>query len=597
MTSPKLGQTVKLAAQRVGTRIASINPSPLLKQVPTVILCLIAAVLEIASPSVKITVLSAVIGSGIGIVIATVLAWAMTLNRRWEPFLLLVPAIDVIATVALQYGTNGLDSVFAAVTIIPLLWFTVESGRRHLLLGIVGALLSLYAGYLLFNGRGELPDATEFARDRFTFAVISTVAGVAIFSLMREARRRLDNVELMLAESRAHAEMLSRSEARVSAAEGLLRGLWQAITAQSAIGTDVTGLVDAWNPGAAKMFGLPVDEVVGVRHVDDFHVKSELLDRSSELGNPEGTSEQSAGFAALVEAARLGDADVREWNYLRDDGGQIPVELSVTARLDDVGATVGYLFVAVDLRKAKEVSRLKDEFVGLISHELRTPLSSVLGYLELLRDEGDVPLSEEQLGYLDVAERNANRLLRLVGDLLFTAQVESGKFHLDEQAQQLAPILMASVESARPIAAAAGIELGLDLAEDCMVNADGVRLGQGCDNLISNAIKFTPRGGRVTVGLRGSASSAVITVADTGMGIAAEELDQLFSRFFRATTATRNAVQGVGLGLVITRAIARAHGGEIGVASEEGVGTTFSMTLPLLEPQWLSLPITTGARP
>jgi signal transduction histidine kinase len=110
-----------------------------------------------------------------------------------------------------------------------------------------------------------------------------------------------------------------------------------------------------------------------------------------------------------------------------------------------------------------------------------------------------------------------------------------------------------------------------------------VRLGQGCDNLISNAIKFTPRGGTVTVGVGESGSSAVITVADTGMGIAADELDQLFSRFFRATTATRNAVPGVGLGLVITRAIARAHGGDMGVTSVEGVGTTFRMTLPLLE--------------
>jgi signal transduction histidine kinase len=252
----------------------------------------------------------------------------------------------------------------------------------------------------------------------------------------------------------------------------------------------------------------------------------------------------------------------------------------------------------MDLRKAKEVSRLKDEFVGLISHELRTPLSSILGYLELLRDDdGDAPLSDDKLGYLDVAERNANRLLRLVGDLMFTAQVESGTFQLNEQAQRLTPILTTSVESARPVARAAGIEMELDLTEECIVNADGVRLGQACDNLISNAIKFTPRGGTVTVGLRGTASSAVITIADTGMGIPADELDQLFSRFFRTTTATRNAVPGVGLGLVITRAIARAHKGEMGVSSEEGVGTTFSMTLPLLESQRLLRPITTGARP
>jgi signal transduction histidine kinase len=242
----------------------------------------------------------------------------------------------------------------------------------------------------------------------------------------------------------------------------------------------------------------------------------------------------------------------------------------------------------VDLRKAKEISRLKDEFVGLISHELRTPLSSILGYLELLRDESDPLLSEEQLGYLNVAERNANRLLRLVGDLLFTAQVEAGKFELDEHTQPIGTILAGCVESGRPVAARAGIELVLNIEDDCEANVDAVRLGQACDNLISNAIKFTQSGGTVTVGLSGSGATAVITVTDTGIGIAADELDKLFSRFFRATTATRNAVPGVGLGLVITRAIARAHGGDMGVTSEEGVGTCFSMTLPLLESQRLS---------
>jgi signal transduction histidine kinase len=582
-------QKMILTAQRIGNRIASVNPSPLLKQIPTLILSFVAVVLLTTSPTVRITYLPAVIGSGIGIVIATLLAWMLTLNMSWQRYILIVPVIDVIALWALQYGTESLDSVFAAGACVPLLWFSIETGRRHLVLSVAGALLSLYTAYLLFNGRVEL--ANEFVRDRFTFAVICTLSGMTAFGLMRQARIRADEFERTLAESRALTE-------RVHVAESLLRGLWEAITEQSAIGTDVSGLIDAWNPGAVKMFGLTPEEVVARRHIEDFHLENELLERASELDNPVGDSDRGQGFAALVEKARLGIADVREWTYLRDDGAQVPVELSVTARVDDTGETIGYLFVAVDLTKAKEVSRLKDEFVGLISHELRTPLSSILGYLELLRDEddGDAPLSKDKLGFLDVAERNANRLLRLVGDLLFTAQVESGTFQLNVQAQRLAPLLAASVESARPVVAAAGIDLVLDLTEDCTVGADGVRLGQACDNLISNAIKFTPRGGTVTVSLSGSASSAVITVSDTGIGIAADELDQLFSRFFRATTATRNAVQGVGLGLVITRAIVTAHGGEIGVTSEEGVGTTFSMTLPLLEPQRRSLP-TIGARP
>lgn len=129
---------------------------------------------------------------------------------------------------------------------------------------------------------------------------------------------------------------------------------------------------------------------------------------------------------------------------------------------------------------------------------------------------------------------------------------------------------------------AAGVELTTELpADDLMVWGDAVRLGQACDNLISNAIKFTPRGGRVTVSLEPRGGEAVVVVRDTGIGIPESELDQLYARFFRASTATRNAVPGVGLGLTITKAIVTAHEGELDVESEEGVGTAFIMALPL----------------
>ena len=118
------------------------------------------------------------------------------------------------------------------------------------------------------------------------------------------------------------------------------------------------------------------------------------------------------------------------------------VQVAATPRLDENGHRVGFIFVATDMTQAREFARLKDEFVGLISHELRTPLSSILGYLELMRDDEDAPLSEEQLQYLGVAERNAHRLLRLVGDLLFTAQVESGRFPLDIKDVELGAVVV-----------------------------------------------------------------------------------------------------------------------------------------------------------
>ncbi|HEY4630268.1 MAG TPA: HAMP domain-containing sensor histidine kinase, partial [Blastococcus sp.] len=253
--------------------------------------------------------------------------------------------------------------------------------------------------------------------------------------------------------------------------------------------------------------------------------------------------------------------------------------------------------VGTDMTEARATERMKDQFVSLISHELRTPLTSILGYLELVLEDEEQPLTDEQRRYLATVERNANRLLRLVGDLLFTAQVDAGRFSLEPRDVDLAGVLRSAEETARVTAAAAGVQVVVDVPEDGpVVPGDAVRLGQACDNLVSNAVKFTPSGGRVTLSLRavwvtadgevstdqrpGSVPVARLSVSDTGMGIPAGEQGKLFTRFFRSSTAQRNAVPGVGLGLAITKAIAIAHGGALDLVSAEGEGATFTMTLP-----------------
>jgi signal transduction histidine kinase len=318
----------------------------------------------------------------------------------------------------------------------------------------------------------------------------------------------------------------------------------------------------------------------------DFHLASELEQRLLDMDARVTTVARTDEFSALVDTVRAGSADVRDWTYVRPDGKRVAVQVAATPRLDENGHRVGFIFVATDMTQAREFARLKDEFVGLISHELRTPLSSILGYLELMRDDEESPLSEEQLQYLAVAERNAHRLLRLVGDLLFTAQVESGRFPIELKDAELGGIVSAAVESARPVAGGAGVTLVSDVPDGALeVRGDPLRLAQAVDNLVSNAIKFTPSGGTVTVSLRRDGEQAVIAVTDTGIGIPAVELSRLSQRFFRASTATRNALPGVGLGLTITKAIVTAHGGRLDIASEEGVGTSISIVLPVETPQ------------
>jgi signal transduction histidine kinase len=567
-------------------RLSVETPSAALKQLPTVVVFVVAAFLAAFAPAIQVSDASAVVWSCVVMVVATLLSLYFSRLGRITHWALIVPGFSLVSIALLRAGTGGAASLFGALLILPVLWIASESGRRWVVVAMVGTSASIMLPYLIFWHAPETQ--SEWVRGIFGPLVYGVVASI-VNELSRQGRQQMWSIqelaeerEGMLSETLSFAGKLQENELSLHAANRLTRSVLDAVTEQSVIGTDLTGLIDVWNPGAAAMLGLTAGETQGKRYVFDFHLNQELETRSRELNYPPGATVLNPGFSALVESARLGRAEVLDWTYLRHDGSQLSVSVAVTPRVDEDGVTIGYLFVATDVTQALEVARLKDEFVGLISHELRTPLSSILGYLELMRDDEGSPLSEEQLQYLGVAERNAHRLLRLVGDLLFTAQVASGKFPLDVGRVALCDVVTAAVQSARPVAASAGVELLMGLpGSPIVVRGDAVRLGQACDNLISNAVKFTPRGGTVTVTLGSSAEDAIVSVRDTGMGIPASELDQLYARFFRASTATRNAVPGVGLGLTITKAIVTAHEGELDVESEEGVGTSFSMSLPL----------------
>jgi PAS domain S-box-containing protein len=228
-----------------------------------------------------------------------------------------------------------------------------------------------------------------------------------------------------------------------------------------------------------------------------------------------------------------------------------------------------------------ELDRLKDEFVALVSHELRTPLTSIRGYLELIREGKGGAITEKQEHFLEVMNRNSERLLRLVSDLLFVAQAESGKVALELESLDLAEVAKESIDATRPLAAKRTIALNFAAADELPLSADRARLVQLLDNLLSNALKFTPEGGRVDVTLSAQNGHAVLEVADSGIGIPRAEQDRLFERFYRASTATAQAVPGTGLGLAIAKAIVDAHGGNIEVESDEGSGSLFRVELPV----------------
>jgi signal transduction histidine kinase len=389
---------------------------------------------------------------------------------------------------------------------------------------------------------------------------------------------------VLLDRARADALELARVANQRRAARDQLVSVIDSATEQAIIATDATGMVEVFNAGAEGLLGYGQGEVVGRMRLTDFHDRDELEARRSLLFSDSTPVDHPQTLVdALVAPALAGRPEVRDWTYVARDGERMTVRLAVTRRAEADGTTSGYVVVATDVTSEREAARLQDEFVSLVSHELRTPLTSVLGYLELLTDGTD-PLSDEQREYLTVIERNARRQLRLVGDLLLTAQVDAGRFSIAPQRVDAAEIVAAAAASAAPAAEAAGIGLVPDVTS-AELHADPVRLAQAVDNLVSNAIKFTPSGGTVRLGVRpGARGGAVLVVADSGIGIPPDELSHLTNRFFRASTATRRAIPGVGLGLSITKAIIDAHGGTLEITSTLGEGTTFTVTLPASPP-------------
>ena len=276
-------------------------------------------------------------------------------------------------------------------------------------------------------------------------------------------------------------------------------------------------------------------------------------------------------------------ANGEEFDDFRNWVGDDPLTwraMSVSARAvrDEDGTFRGAALAYNDVTEYMRALRVKDEFVASVSHELRTPLTSIRGYVDLLMEE-DLPPSSMQM--LEVVARNSERLGRLVADLLQTAQIDLGPMRVVRTRGDLAAIVRETVASAAPLADTSGVELESEVPETLQMLLDRDRMRQVADNLVSNAIKYTPRGGRVRVALTVDGERAELCVEDTGMGIEARDRDHLFTRFFRTRQSEEQSIQGVGLGLSITKSIVESHGGRIEVDSEVGRGSLFRVRLPL----------------
>jgi PAS domain S-box-containing protein len=353
-------------------------------------------------------------------------------------------------------------------------------------------------------------------------------------------------------------------------------GLLSSIVASSddaIVSKDLNGVITSWNRAAERMFGYPAEEAIG-KHITMI-IPADRLDEEDFV---------------LSRIRKNLSVDHFETIRRRKNGQLIQVSLTVSPIHGPDGGVVGASKIARDITQQRELAaqleeanRLKDEFLATLSHELRTPLHSILGYTQMLRHGGLD--RERQEGALQIIERNAKVLAQLVSDVLDISRIISGKIRLELQRCDLGPIVTAALDSVQPTFAAKGVRLErLIEPRPIVVLGDPARLQQIIWNLLTNAVKFTPTGGRVQLVLSHSRREAEIVVTDSGIGIAPEFLPHLFERFRQADSRPTRQFGGLGLGLALVRHFTELHGGAVQASSEGPAhGSTFRVQLPMVD--------------
>ena len=343
---------------------------------------------------------------------------------------------------------------------------------------------------------------------------------------------------------------------------------------RAVLDSTVDGILLADKAGNVQLANRPLTEMTrNLGMTFDGPVTARLLSVSERMVDPEEFQRAMVELQDNPELSSFNEFEDRVSGRVYQ-GWTAPVN-------DDQGTFVGRIWTLRDVSSQRELDRLKDDFVATVSHELRTPLTSMMGFLQMIRDGEAGELNPEQERFLSIVYRSSERLQRLVGDLLFVSRLDSDGLQLRLQSVYVDEVLREAVETVDGIVRSNDLTMTTDFGAVPPVEADRERLSQLFANLLSNAVKFTPAGGLITARTYSRNGTVVAEIEDTGIGIPEAEQDRLFQRFFRSSIASAQAIPGTGLGLVISKAIADAHGGVIHVQSAPGTGTRFSVALPI----------------
>jgi PAS domain S-box-containing protein len=367
--------------------------------------------------------------------------------------------------------------------------------------------------------------------------------------------------------------------------DSLYRLLVESVVDYAIFLLDARGYVATWNEGAQRIKGYLPEEIIG-RHFSTFYTAEDKARRKPEW--------------ELETAIRDGRVEDEAWR-VRKDGSLFWANVVITALRDESGEVIGFAKVTRDLseRRAAEqravadakrlaeseaANRAKSEFLAIMSHELRTPLNAIAGYTQLL-DMG-IPgvVNDQQREILDRISRSHRHLLGLINDILNLARIEAGRVEYRIEDCSLVELVGEILPMIHPQLSRKELSYAERIPPGLMVRADREKAQQIFINLLSNAVKFTPSHGRITIDAAAPADRpffATVSVQDTGMGIPADKLEMIFDPFVQVDPSHTRTTEGSGLGLSISRDLARGMGGDLTVQSAVGEGSTFTLTLPL----------------
>lgn len=484
------------------------------------------------------------------ILVSTIAAIAVPWHRIHHRYSVTIPVLDMLAVGMIAY----LSLPALVLLLLPVLWLATVFGTFGLTAAIIGG-IAMTVSAVLAGTTGFTLDVVQYL-----FLVPGVLAAAAVYIHLSE-RRSIARRTLIDRQSAVVEDTLEDARAQRVLLDSILNTIDVGVVA-----LDETGRITTINRSHARLSQgrLKVGDHATVHGgIDGYYA--------------DGITPLGTDGSPLVRAARGQDIPPELTFWQNSASERAALRVSAAQLTDNHGERMGAVVVYQDLTEETAALARREEFVSSVSHELRTPLTSVLGYLELAIDHPQTP--QQVRAQLEVAERNAQRLLTLTTDLLVAARISSGQIRLDPTEVDLSALIAEAAQSITPWARSAGITVVNETIEPCPLVADRDRLAQVLDNVLSNALKYTPSGGHVRIRCERRAGRVTLEVADTGIGIAPDDQQRIFSRFYRTAQVRGGPIQGSGLGLHLAAEVVRAHGGTIEVESELGSGTLVQIRL------------------